>query len=117
MKKIFLLLVVAIMALPVFSQTEYRIKKEHSTNCDNEIVYHYASGNSIAPCCIFEDNDLWNVDRIDSLFYDENGRVTSRDYYERFNGETEYLNHTEYTYNADGLKKHVVKFIVLVRLP
>ena len=110
MKKLFLLLIVAIVALPVFSQTEYRIKKEYSVDCDNEIIYHYASGNSIVPCCVYENNDLWGVERIDSLFYDENGRVTSRDYYERFEGETEYLNHTEYTYNADGLKTSVEYF-------
>ena len=76
------------MALPVFSQTEYRIKKEYSVDCDNEIIYHYASGNSIVPCCVYENNDMWGVERIDSLFYDENGKVMSRDYYERFNGET-----------------------------
>ena len=110
MKKLFLLLIVAIMALPVFSQTEYRIKKEYSVDCDNEIIYHYASGNSIVPCCVYENNDMWGVERIDSLFYDENGKVMSRDYYERFEGETEYLNHTEYTYNADGLKTSVEYF-------
>ena len=48
MKKLFLLLIVAIMALPVFSQrntTEYRVNRIFSAACGEDELFYY-EGNS-----------------------------------------------------------------------
>lgn len=110
MKKLLLPLLL-IIALPALAQeTEYRITSQKSIDCDKETLFSYNSDNSGSPSCVTEIIDLWGKENIDSLFYDADGKVISRDYYEYYEGETEHLTHAEYFYNEKGLKTNVKYF-------
>ena len=110
MKKLLLPLLL-IIALPALAQeTEYRITSQKSIDCDNETLFAYNSSGSINPSCVKEIIDLWGKENIDSLFYDADGKIISRDYYEYYEGETEHIAHAEYFYNEQGLKTNVKYF-------
>ena len=110
MKKLLLPLLL-IIALPALAQeTEYRITSQKSIDCDKETLFAYNSSGSINPSCVKEIIDLWGKENIDSLFYDADGKLISRDYYEYYEGETEHIVHAEYSYNEKGLKTNVKYF-------
>ncbi len=107
MKKLFLLLFVVIMVLPVFSQrntTDYRINRIFSAACGEDELFYY-EGNSTNPVCVKRISELYESYYLDSLFYNDLGQLVKKNCYESTNGYNYDLYvFAEYTYNDKGQK-------------
>lgn len=101
----FLLIAMVIMTLPVFAQNyTMRVAGFMAEDSWEAYDYVYGSTNGTDMLCVNKHDFITPMEYIDSLKYDENGRIITLGTWQQLDGNWVYTCRCDYTYNENGLR-------------